>query len=90
MRQVERRFRSAVGQSFRSLRVHARNERAYLRLREAYLSRNLEWADAAVDGGYSDQPHLVRESIRATGFPPGELARRAENDESFWIYRLWN
>jgi AraC-like DNA-binding protein len=90
VRQVERRFRSVVGQSFRSLRVHARNERAYLRLRQAYLSGNLQWADAAVDGGYADQPHLVRESIRATGFPPGELARRAQRDESFWIYRLWN
>jgi hypothetical protein len=89
VRQLERRMRSAVGQSLRNLRVYARNETSWRLNREAYFKGQLRWADAAAAGGYADQPHLVRESLRMTGFTPSELLRRTECEESFWIYRLW-
>jgi len=89
LRQFERRFRAAAGQPFRSLQRYARNERAYVANRRAWLAGRLGWAAAAASGGYADQSHLVRESVMATGFPPGKLAHRCATDESFWIYRLW-
>lgn len=90
LRQLERRIRAATGNTLRTLRRHTRDESAYLQGRERYLRGDFKWAQAAADGGYADQSHLVRENIRVTGFTPTELIRRGQTEESFWIYRLWN
>ncbi len=90
LRQMERRFRMATGNSLRKLRRHARDERAYLQSRQAYLGGQFGWAQVAAETGYADQSHLIRETVRATGFTPTEVVRLMQTEESFWVYRLWN
>jgi AraC-like DNA-binding protein len=89
LRQLERRVRLAAGQPLRHLQSYARSEHSWRVNREAYMNEQLRWADAAAAGGYADQSHLVRSSLRMTGFTPAELLRRIESEESFWVYRLW-
>lgn len=48
-----------------------------------------DWAGLAQEDGFADQAHLVRATKRITGFSPMEFTRRYEQDESFWLYRLW-
>ncbi len=72
-RQLRRRFRAAVGLSPKELaRIR--------RLRAAAASAAVEdrpWADLVADGGYADQPHLVREFRRLLGVTPGGFSRHA-------------
>jgi AraC-like DNA-binding protein len=49
----------------------------------------LNWAALAAEAGYADQSHLCRESRRVTGFSPAELLRLLQEDERFWVYRVW-
>jgi AraC-like DNA-binding protein len=90
LRQMERRFRMATGNSLRKLRRYARDERAYLQSRQAYLGGQFGWAQVAAETGYADQSHMVRETVRGTGFTPTEIVRLMQTEESFWVYRLWN
>jgi len=46
--------------------------------------------DVAQVGGYSDQSHMNREAREITGLSPGEILRRLQDDETYWIYRIWN
>ncbi|HYH46651.1 MAG TPA: AraC family transcriptional regulator [Thermoanaerobaculia bacterium] len=72
-RQLRRRFRAAVGLSPKELaRIR--------RLRAAAASAAVEdrpWADLVADGGYADQPHLVREFRRLLGVTPGGFGQHA-------------
>lgn len=72
-RQLRRRFRAAVGLSPKELaRIR--------RLRAAAASAVIEdrpWADLVADGGYADQPHLVREFRRLLGVTPGGFEQHA-------------
>jgi len=47
-----------------------------------------DWARLALDTGYSDQSHLVRQTKRATGFTPADLRQRIRTERPFWVYRL--
>lgn len=89
LRQAERRVRTWTGQSLRALRIRARAETAFFQARDAMAAGEVDWAGVAAESGYADQSHFCREARRVTGLSPGELKRRMDEDESFWIYRIW-
>jgi AraC-like DNA-binding protein len=79
-RQLERRFRSAVGLGPKALARQVRLQEVYRRLGEDVPS---DWVDIALDSGYFDQAHLLRDFRELAGSPPsrllgseGELARQ--------------
>lgn len=78
-RHLLRRFHDAVGYGPKTLQRILRVRR-FLALAEATTAPDL--ARAAVEAGYSDQPHLTRECTELTGLPPAALlaARRAAGD----------
>lgn len=86
----ERRIKAAAGQPMRTLRRLMRAEQSFLDARSRLADGSLSWADLAAQRGYADQAHLCREVRSVTGLSPTELARRARDDESFWVYRLWS
>ena len=43
----------------------------------------------ALDNGFSDQSHFIRETRRITGFSPEALRHGFLHEEAFWIYRAW-
>lgn len=88
LRQAERRIKGWTGLPMRELRGLGRAEQAFFRT-VAEGEGPVRWTDVAADTGYADQSHLCRETRRVTGFPPEELRQRINEDESFWIYRLW-
>lgn len=93
VRQVERRMRQFTGQSLRTLRGLARAEQSYFAAKAASSRTPSDaaptLADLAADQGYADQSHFSREVRRLTGFPPHTLRQLVQNEESFWLYRLW-
>lgn len=89
LRQVERRIKQWAGLSLRELRAFSRAERAFAQVTAAVAEGPVNWAEQAEAAGYADQSHLCRETRRVTGFSPEDLRRRIEQDESFWVYRLW-
>lgn len=94
LRQMERRIKEWAGLPLRDLRRLARTDASFVDTRNAYVAdtanRSPNWADVAADGGFSDQSHFCRESRRVTGLSPNELLRAVEEEESFWIYRIWD
>jgi AraC-like DNA-binding protein len=74
-RTLRRRFDVAFGYGPKTLDRILRHQR-YLRLAE---NSSESTAILALESGYSDQAHLVRESRRLTGSPPGALNRLAAN-----------
>jgi AraC-like DNA-binding protein len=90
LRQAERRVKAWTGQSLRALQGRSRAEAAFFQVRQAESAGAVVWADLAVDAGYADQSHLCRESRRVTGLSPEALRRRMQDDESFWVYRIWS
>ena len=72
-RTLRRRFEGAFGYGPKTLARILRYQR-YLRLAEHSREST---AILALESGYSDQAHLVRESRRLTGSPPGALNRLA-------------
>lgn len=89
-RSIERRIKVWTGQPLRGLRRFQRAEQAFLETRAGIEAGTVSWAKAAAEGGYADQAHLCRETRAVTGHPPGELARRLRDDESYWVYRIWS
>ncbi len=88
-RQRERLARAWTGLPPRMLRAQARAEAALVHA-AALLRRNqLDWREVALLAGYTDQPHLCRETRRLTGFSPVQLMRGMLGDEAFWVYRAW-
>ncbi|MBP6903308.1 MAG: AraC family transcriptional regulator [Burkholderiaceae bacterium] len=83
-RHLERRSRQVHGLSPRELRSIQRGHDAVIG-----DSATLPLADAALQHGYADQPHMSRDWRRLTGLSPARLrARLASDDESWWLYRL--
>lgn len=74
VRQLERRFRRAMGISPRELARLVRFARAADRLDAAPAT---DLAALAFERGYADQPHLTRDFRRFAGTTPGRYARRA-------------
>jgi AraC-like DNA-binding protein len=73
VRRLQRAFADAVGlpvkQVIRAARLREVAERA--------LVGDVDWAAVAVELGYSDQAHLVRDFTAAVGTPPARYAREA-------------
>lgn len=87
-RQIARRVRSWTGASQRDLQGLGHTEQLYARLHEAIQDGEVDWAGLAAASGFADQPHMIRQMRRHTGFTPERLRKGAENDEAFWAYRL--
>jgi AraC-like DNA-binding protein len=68
-RQLQRRFRDAVGYGPRTLQRILRFKRALAELRRG-REQSGGLAQVAAATGYADQAHLTRESGRLTGFSP--------------------
>lgn len=90
LRQAERRVKAWTGQSLRALQVRSRAEATFFQVRQAQDAGPVVWAELAVEAGYADQSHLCRETRRVTGLSPESLRRRVQDDEGFWIYRIWD
>lgn len=91
LRQLERRIKQWSGLPLRELRVMGRSEEAFFATAAlaTQTSAKLDWAQIAVDTGYSDQSHMIRTTRRITGFTPEALGKGIQLQESFWAYRLW-
>jgi len=90
VRNMERRIKAWAGQPMRRLRRMQRSEESFFRAREAIASGEVSWADLASRAGYADQAHFCRETREITGHSPAELARVSDDDETYWIYRVWS
>lgn len=89
-RHVERKIKSYSGRSLREWQALVRTEGLFFAARDRYEAGTpFNWAELALDEGFSDQAHMSRAARQITGFPPGEFAQRFIHDESFWMYRLW-
>jgi len=89
LRQTERRIKQWTGWSLRTLQGSVRGEAAFFGVMEAMLDDRLDWSQIALDHGFSDQSHFIRETRRITGFSPEALRHGLLNDEAFWSYRAW-
>jgi AraC-like DNA-binding protein len=89
-RSLERRIKARAGQPLRTLRRMNRIEQSFLQARDAMQDGAVPWADLAARTGYADQAHLCREVREVTGHSPTELARKARDDEAYWVYRIWS
>lgn len=89
-RSIERRIKAWAGQPLRSLRRMNRIEQSFLEARDAIEDGTVSWAELAARTGYADQAHLCREVRELTGHSPTELARKARDDEAYWVYRIWS
>lgn len=90
VRSLERRIKAWLGLSMRSARRLHRAEQTFVFNRDKALAGQMDWAESALRGGYADQAHLCRETREVTGHSPTELVRKAQQDEGFWIYRIWS
>lgn len=80
-RQLEREFRSRVGLSPKALARTIRFQNLLRLLGEVPLR---EWAHVALESGYADQPHMVREFREFAGQSPAE--RDVTNAGQFGAY----
>ena len=87
-RQVARRVKSWTGVSQRDLQGLGHIEQLYAKLHEAIQNGDVDWAGLAAASGFADQPHMIRQMRRHTGFTPEQLRQSAGKDEAFWCYRL--
>ena len=72
-RTLERRVRDATGLSPRALRAVLRFRRVFRRLDRSPAG---SWARVAVESGYYDQAHMIREFRRFAGVAPGRFFGR--------------
>ena len=87
-RQIARRIKSWTGVSERDLQGIGHAEQLYAKLHEAIENGGIDWAELAAAAGFADQPHMIRQIRRSSGFTPEQLRQRARDDEAFWGYRL--
>jgi AraC-like DNA-binding protein len=74
-RQLRRRFEAAVGYGPKTLQRVLRLRRFLAIAGAAVNGAHVSLAGAALDAGYSDQAHLVRECRALTGLTPRQLMR---------------
>lgn len=88
-RQVQRLFRRELGLSLRDFLLLQRTEfslmQACLKLQSG---EPFNWGQQAIDAGYADQPHMVRDVKARTGRSPAQLLRDRLRHEADWMYRL--
>jgi AraC-like DNA-binding protein len=88
-RQVQRLARREGGLSVPTLSRLWRGERSMREARRLIASgQPIDWAAHALEAGYADQSHLVRDCKEISGRTPTQIAREAPRDEADWIYRL--
>jgi AraC-like DNA-binding protein len=87
-RQIARRVKSWTGVSQRDLHGLGHTEQLYAKWHEAIRNGDVDWAGLAAASGFADQPHMIRQMRRHTGFTPEQLRQSARDDEAFWGYRL--
>jgi AraC-like DNA-binding protein len=76
VRQLERLFQERVGYGPKAFARIVRLERATQAIRGGRASgAGVSWARVAIECGYTDQPHLVREFRALTGLTPAMYAR---------------
>lgn len=85
LRAVQRLIKSWTGQSRQSLEFYAKLEQLH---QVRHHTPKATLAETALDANFADQSHMGRSLKRATGFSPGALNDKIENDEAFWCYRL--
>jgi len=84
-RQLERRWRALTGQSPAEFARLVRFQRTVRRL---MLDRRVRVVDAALEGGYWDQAHFVRDFGCRVGVPPGAWLASARARTHFYNTRL--
>jgi AraC-like DNA-binding protein len=89
LRQSERRIKQWTGWSLRKLQGSVRGEAVFFAVMDAMLEKRLDWTQIALDNGFSDQSHFIRETRRITGFSPETMRLGFNNEEGFWVYRAW-
>ena len=88
-RQVQRLARREGGMSVQGLSRLWRGERSLRKVRAALADgQAIDWAAHAVDAGYADQSHFVRDCKEISGRTPTQIAQQARHDEADWMYRL--
>jgi AraC-like DNA-binding protein len=80
-RQLERNFRISVGLSPKSFSRIIRFQNLLRLMGEGALR---EWANLAIEGGYADQPHMVREFREFSGHTPSE--RKTIDTDQFAVH----
>ena len=88
-RQAQRLARREGGMNVPGLSRLWRGERSLRQVREA-LDRGevVDWAVHAVEAGYADQSHLVRDCKEISGRTPTQITQQARHEEADWVYRL--
>ncbi len=89
LRQSERRIKAWTGWSMRRLQGSVRGEAVFFAAMAALMDNRIDWTEIALDHGFTDQSHLIREIRRLTGFTPEALRLGILTDEAFWSYRAW-
>ena len=89
LRQSERRIKQWTGWSLRKLKGSVRGEAVFFAAMQAMNDDHVDWTQIALNHGFSDQSHLIRETRRITGFSPEALRHGILNEEAFWSYRAW-
>jgi AraC-like DNA-binding protein len=88
-RQVQRLARREGGLNVPDMSRLWRSERSLKKVRETLArDQGVDWASHALEAGYADQSHLVRECKQFSGRTPGQILQQARQDEADWIYRL--
>jgi len=88
-RQAQRLARREGGLNVPDMSRLWRSERSLKKVRETLArEQDVDWASHALEAGYADQSHLVRECKQFSGRTPGQILQQARQDEADWIYRL--
>lgn len=88
-RQVQRRALREGGMSLPGLSRLWRGERSLRQVRESLArGQSIDWATHALEAGYADQSHLVRDCKAISGRTPTRIVQDARRDEADWLYRL--
>ncbi len=86
LRQLQRRIKRQTGRTQRELSLLVRNEELFARVMSDGTGN--DYAGLAVEAGFADQAHMIREVRRMTGMPPAKILRLIATEESYWPYRL--
>lgn len=89
LRQSERRIKQWTGWSLRRLHGFTRGETVFFAAMAALLDDQLDWTQVALEHGFADQSHFIREVRRLTGFTPETLKVGILQQEAYWSYRAW-
>lgn len=85
LRAIQRRLKHWTGQNNQTLSFFARIENLHELVTKNGASQP---AGLANEAGFSDQSHMGRSVVRATGFSLVRLNELIKSNEAFWCYRL--